>query len=333
MVLKLALVGYGYWGPNLARNFSKVKDSQLLYIVDMDEKKRRKAMDDYPQIETYEKLEDVLDKVDAVIVATPPKTHFAVVKQALNAGKHVLVEKPVTTSLAEAKELKEIATKKKLVLMVDYTFIYVDYVRYIKQLMDKGELGSIGALYFQRQGIEFLRRDVNVVEDLLPHDISMLVYWMGEKAAKPRKITAGGKSHYIKGVEDEAVAYLDYGDFTATMLVSSLSPVKIRNVMVVGDRKMAEYDDVKVSGKVEVHDKEIKTPLEAPSNYWEFMVQYNKGSITVPYINAREPLSNMASHFVDCASHNKKPDTDISFGLIVTELMEKINEAVKASAK
>ena len=333
MTVKLALVGYGYWGPNLARNFTRAKGAELLYIVDSDEKKRAKASEEYRWIKTAPSLQDVLGDVDAVVIATPPKTHYALAKAALEAGKHVLVEKPVTTNSNDAKELERLSKQKKLVLMVDHTFIYVDQVRYIKGLLDRGELGTVNSLHFQRQAIDFLRRDVNVVEDLMTHDISMLIYWMGEKASKPLNITASGKSHFIKGIEDEAIAYLDYGDFTATLIASSLSPVKIRKVMLVGDRKMAEFDDVKVSGKVEVHAKEIKAPLEAPSNYWDFIVQCTPGSTTIPYIASREPLFNMAAHFIDCAEHNKTPDTDISFGVKVTELMERINERVRTSSR
>jgi predicted dehydrogenase len=330
MAIDVALVGYGYWGPNLARNLSRTKGAHLQYIVDSDEKKRRKAMEEYSQIETASSLDEVLKEVDAIVIATPPKTHFAIAKTALEAGKHVLVEKPVTHTLDEAKELAKIVQSRKLTFMVDYTFIYGDYVRYIKTLLDKGELGALHAFYFQRQAIDFLRRDVNVVEDLMTHDISMLVYWLGEKAAKPHKVIAAGKSHFIKGVEDEAIAYLDYGDFTATLIASSLSPVKTRKVSILGDKKMAEFDDMKVAGKVEVHEKEIKAPLEAPANYWDFIVQCNPGSTIIPYVKSREPLANMTSHFLECIEQGKKPDTGISFGVAVTELTEKINERMKA---
>ncbi|MDO8339047.1 MAG: Gfo/Idh/MocA family oxidoreductase [Candidatus Burarchaeum sp.] len=332
MTIRLALVGYGYWGPNLARNFSRIKGAELRYIVDLDAKKRGRAAEEYPFIKVVASFEEVLPDVDAVIIATPPKTHFALAKLALNAGKHVLIEKPVTTNVEDAKELAKLAQEKKLTLMIDYIFIYGDYVRYLKGLLDKGELGTLHAFQFQRQAIEFLRRDVNVVEDLMTHDVSMLFYLLGEKAAKPRKITAVGKSHFIKGVEDEAIAYLDYGDMTVTLIVSSLSPVKMRKVMILGDKKMAEFDDMKVAGKVEVHEKEIKGPLEAPANYWDFIVQCNPGSTIIPYVKAREPLANMASHFIDCIEKGKKPDTDISFGLLVTDLIERINAQVKGSA-
>ncbi|VVC03239.1 UDP-N-acetylglucosamine 3-dehydrogenase [Candidatus Burarchaeum australiense] len=332
MAVRLVLVGYGYWGPNLARNFSKAKGAELRYIVDLDAKKRERAAEEYPFIKVVSSFEEVLPDVDAVIIATPPKTHHALAKLALEAGKHVLVEKPVTTNVEDARELAKLAHEKKLTLMVDYTFIYGDSVRYLKTLLDKQELGTLHAFQFQRQAIEFLRRDVNVVEDLMTHDVSMLVYWLGEKAAKPRRLTAVGKSHFIKGVEDEAFAYLDYGDLTVTLMVSSLSPVKLRKVMILGDRKMAEFDDVRVAGKVEVHEKEIKGPLEAPATYMDFVVQCNPGSTIIPYIKSREPLANMASHFIDCIGSGKKPETDISFGLVVTDLIERINEQVKGSS-
>ncbi|RLG20254.1 gfo/Idh/MocA family oxidoreductase [Candidatus Micrarchaeota archaeon] len=329
MVLKLALVGYGYWGPNLARNFSKLPDAEVHYVVDSDEKKRERAKKEYPHAHTSASLEQVLSKVDAVLIATPPKTHFALAKLALEAGKHILVEKPVTTTAKEARELEALAKEKNRIAMIDYTFIYVDHVRYIKKLLDSGEMGKIASFYFQRQGIDFLRRDVNVVDDLLPHDLSMLVYWMGEKATRAKTVLAAGKSHFITEIEDEAISYLDFGDFTASMLVSCLSPVKVRKVLIIGDKKMVEFDDTKLSDKVAVHDKEIRAPLEAPTSYWDFLVKCRRGSTTLPYVPSREPLANMAAHFVDCVKNKKKPDTDISFGVIVTELMERINNTVR----
>ena len=333
--MKLGIIGCGYWGPNLIRNFNSIPDSAVAYCADLDESRLKHIKGLYPKISTTRDYKDILNKkeINAVVIATPIETHYKIAKDALNANKHVLVEKPITNSSDEAKELIKIAEKNKKVLMVDHTFEYSTPVRKIKEIIDKNELGQIFTIDMIRVNLGLFQEKANVVADLAPHDISMLLYYLG---SMPLSVRAVGSSYIRDGIEDDAHINLLFKEkIMANLHVSWLDPCKIRRTTIVGNRKMLVFDDVLQEEKIKIYDKGVivqknnipKQPYY--DTYEQWALTYRSGDVHSPRIDNKEPLSVMASHFIDCIKNNKKPLTDGYSGLRVVKVLEAAQQSLK----
>lgn len=338
-MVKLGIIGCGYWGPNLVRNFNSVQNAEMTHCSDKDESRLSHIKGLYPKISVTKNYEDILvnKDVDAVVIATPIETHYQIAKDALNAGKHVLVEKPITNTSSEVKELIRLAEKRSRVLMVDHTFEYSSHVRKIKEIIGKGELGRIFTIEMIRVNLGLFQEKVNVIADLAPHDFSMLLYYLG---SMPLYVRATGKSYIRDGIEDDAHINLEFeGSIMANLHVSWLDPVKIRRTSIVGSKKMLVFDDVAQDEKLKIYDKGVsieKNNIPAQpyyDTYREWVLTYRSGDIYAPKVESKEPLNVMANHFVDCIISGKKPLTDGYSGLRVVKMLEAVQKSLKEDGK
>ena len=331
-MIKVAVIGCGYWGPNLIRNFIQIPESKVKYCCDLDEEKLKRIKSLYPEPKVTKNYKEVLNDptVEAVAIATPVYTHFELAKEMLEAGKHVFVEKPLTHTSQEARELIKLAKKKGKVLMVGHTFLYTAAVNKLKELIDSGELGDVLYISSQRRNLGLFQDDVNVVWDLGTHDISVILYLLnGRLEEKDCRIVATGQSHFLSENEDVAFITLNFADkVVANLHLSWLDPCKIRNMTVVGSRKMVVYDDIETLEKVKIYDKGVLVP-DSHNSFGEFQLSYRYGDITIPRLKQEEPLKVELSHFLDCIREGKKPLTDGENGYQVVRMIEKINESLK----
>ncbi|MFO7299810.1 MAG: Gfo/Idh/MocA family oxidoreductase [Actinomycetes bacterium] len=309
--VRIGLIGYGYWGPNLARNVSALAGDgvELAAIADRDAAQRMRAREAFPGVEVVEDGMALIQRpdVDAVVIATPVGSHHALARAALMAGKHVMVEKPLAATVAEAEELVTLADQKGLVLMVGHVFEYSDAVEYMKEVVDSGELGEILYIRSLRVNLGLYQRDINVLWDLAPHDLSIVNFLLGNE---PQAVSAVGRAHVTPGVEDIVNLNLHYESSPlVTVVVSWLDPRKIREMTVIGSRKMLVYDDVSAIEKIKIFDKGVDRP-SSYSSFGEFHYSYRYGDIVTPMIRIREPLSTECQHFVDCIRHGKSPRSD-----------------------
>jgi predicted dehydrogenase len=326
--LRVAIVGYGYWGPNLLRNYMDMPDVWVSWVCDARSAQLRKSSARYPAVPTTGDLDQVLGDpdVDAVVVATPISTHFPIAKAALEAGKHVFVEKPMTADTSQACELVRLANDKDLVLMVGHTFVFSPPVRAVKQIIDSGELGDIYFVATQRVNLGLHQKDVSVVWDLAPHDISILYYWLGEAA---ESVNTTGRGCIVPSIPDVAFINLRFpSGIVAEIQVSWLSPVKLRRTMVVGSQKMLVYDDTENVEKVKIFDHGVD--YKEPEDFGEFQLSYRTGDIISPKIQGTEPLFLEASHFVQCCRTGERPLTDGWAGLRVVASLEAAQASLDA---
>jgi len=326
--MTLAVFGYGYWGPNLVRNFTAIGQT-VKYVVDSSAAQRQKAEKAYPTVTATADAEVVLNDsdVDAIIIAIPVRYHYEIAKKALLAGKHALVEKPMTMTGDEADELIEIASKNKLVLMSDHTFLYTGAVKKIKALIEAGDLGDV--LYFDstRVDVGLFQSDVNVLWDLAPHDISILSYLINDK---PISVAATGKAHVGASRENIAFLTMNYNiDFIAHANVSWISPVKIRKVLIGGTKKMIVYDDIEPSEKVRVYDSGFEIKDIEEQN--KFKVDYRMGDVLIPKLDTTEALADMARDFVKAIESGGKhsPLSDMHLGALVVKTLEAAEKSIK----
>jgi predicted dehydrogenase len=319
--VKISLVGCGYWGPKLARNFSALEEVELQMLCDLEKKHLEQMQELYPHAKTTCDYTEVLSSgVDAVIVATPGKTHYLLVKAALEAGKHVLVEKPMTTSLAECEELSNIAREKNLILLVGHTFEYSTAVHTIKTILNSGELGKILYIDSVRGNFGTFRSDVNVIWDLAIHDIS-IIYFLLKK--RPRAVSAYGKSciSQNKALSDVAVLILDFpGDILFTIRVSWIEPVKIRRMTVVGTEKILVYDDT-APNPVVVYAPTISDSYHL-NNGSNFQSTYCDSQIQPYSVEKIESLRIEAQHFIDCIKGRAQPRSSSLVGMEVIRILE-----------
>ncbi len=316
--LRIALVGYGYWGPNLARNFHQLPNAELRYVVDLSPELRQKAERLY-NCRTTADLEPVLadPEVDAVAIATPVRTHFALGRAALAAGKHLFVEKPLTMDVAEGRLLVDLAAEQQRVLMVGHVFEYNPAVRYIKQAIDQGELGDIYYLYSRRVNLGRVQSDVNALWSIAPHDISIALYLLGQM---PEAVRCQGASCLRGEVEDVIFLTLSFPDNVLCHVHASwLDPSKTREMTVVGSQKMIVYDDVSAEGKVRVYDKGAFRKGDV--TYGDFQYKLHSGDILIPRLDMREPLQEECAHFVECINTGRRPLTDGENGLRVLRVL------------
>ncbi len=324
-MLGLAIVGTGYWGKNLVRNFNGIKGASLEYLCDANVDTVGRLAGLYPGVAVETSFQRVLDNrnVDATVIATPAATHFALASQALEAGKHVFVEKPICLEPGEAFKLVRLAREKKRVLMVGHLLEYHPGVRWIKNHMD--ELGHIYYLYSQRLNLGIVRKDENAWWSLAPHDISVILYLLG---ATPETVTARGAEYLRPGVADVVFATLRFGDGKmAHIHVSWLDPHKSRKFTLVGDRKMITFDDTEASEKIKVFDKGANLdPMDA--NYGDH-ITLRSGDVYLPRIDMTEPLKLECEHFVDCCLNDRTPMTDGMDGLRVVQVLAAAQESMR----
>ena len=323
----VGIVGCGYWGPNLIRNFLNNKNCGQVICCDLDQTKLEQIQGRYPSLKLTPHYQDLVgsNQVDAVAIATPVNTHFQLARDALQAGKHVFVEKPFTCKAAEAQELIELAEKKKLTLMVGHTFEYSPPVVKIGELISEGALGDIYFISSSRVNLGLHRKDVSVIWDLASHDFSILFSWL---KTVPLRITALGKDYVQRGIPDVAFINMEFpSGCLAHVEVSWLAPSKLRRTAVIGSEKMLVYDDTEVMEKVKIYDKGVD--YKDPGSFGEFQLSYRSGDIISPRLDNYEPLGVEVSHFFDCIWNGKKPRTDGLSGLRVVQALEAAQKSLE----
>jgi len=329
--ISIGVVGCGYWGPNLLRNFAENDSAELRWLCDTDEARLAAMGRRYPAAQTagdYQKL--LADpRLDAVAIVTPVATHFQIARQALLAGKHVLVEKPLTATATEAEELIDLARRNGRTLMVDHTFVYTGAVRKMKEVVQSGELGEL--LYFDsvRINLGLFQRDINVVWDLAPHDLSIMDYLIERQ---PDGLSAIGSCHIEKGIENIAYLILHFpDDFIAHFHFNWLAPVKIRHTLIAGSRKMILYDDIEPTEKVRVYDKGVSTNRTGPDREADYqtLVSYRTGDVWAPKLDTTEALRHVVAEFLDSIRAARQPLTDGAAGLRVVRLLEAAQRSIK----
>jgi predicted dehydrogenase len=320
-MIGIGVIGYGYWGPNLARNFAESKDCALVAISDMKAELAEKAARRYPGISVTPDHQALIKnpKVDAVVIATPVATHHALALAALRAGKHVLVTKPLASTAAQCAELIDEAARRKLVLMVDHTFVYTGAVRRIQKLISKGELGDVYYYDSVRVNLGLFQKDVDVTWDLAVHDLSIMDYVL---ARKPRAVSATGMAHVPKAQPNTSYMTLFFDDTLIGHIHANwLSPVKIRRTLIGGSKRMIVYDDIEPSEKVKIYDKGI-TVEDGPKNFYQQLVSYRSGDMRAPHFDIAEALGVEVKHFVECVTKAARPITDGEAGLRTIRVLE-----------
>jgi len=326
-MIKMAVIGYGYWGPNLVRNFSSVAGANVTVVCDLNPKRLDEVKLRYPSVETTVQFEDVLNDpaIDAVAIATSVRTHYEFARKALEHGKHVLIEKPLTASVSEAECLLDLAAKRNLRLMVDHTFVYTGAVRKMKELVENGTLGDLYYLDSVRINLGLFQRDVNVLWDLAPHDIAIMDNLITEL---PVSVCATGACHLGNGIEN--VAYLSVyfnSGLIAHFHNNWLSPVKIRSMLVGGKKKTILYDDMEVSEKIKVYDRGVD--LTTADGVRDALISYRLGDMWAPRLDTTEALSRMAGEFVAAIKDGRPPLTDGQSGLNVVRILEAAEMSIK----
>ncbi len=314
----IGVIGAGYWGPNLIRNFHEIENSRVLWVADLSKSNLEKFSRRYPQVKTTSDYQEVLadENVRAVVVATPAVTHFKIAKAALEAGKDVLVEKPLTCSVEDSEALVALARERDLILMVGHLMVYHPAIQFIKSLIEKNELGRIYYLYSTRVNLGKVRTEENTLWNFAPHDVSMILYLLG---IAPEKVSASGAAYLQKGIEDVAFMTLHFPDqILAHCHVSWLDPHKVRRLTVVGDKKMVVFDDT-AGAEVRIYDKGVDK-VQTYETYGESLT-IRSGDINIPRLPAREPLKEECSHFLSCVKDRKKPLTDGISGLEVLKVL------------
>jgi predicted dehydrogenase len=324
----IAVVGLGYWGPNWIRNLNQVQRAERLVACDMDRERLERIGHMYPGIELMSSLDDVLDdpEIEAAVVATPVGTHYPIAHQLLEAGKSVLVEKPLATSVAQGEDLVRVARSNRAVLMVGHTFEYSAPVLKLAEVIASGELGEIFYITSTRANLGLFQRDVNVAWDLATHDISIILMLMGRT---PDAVSCQGRSHYREGVEDVAMLELHFsGNVIAFIHVSWLDPNKIRRTTIVGSRKMLVYDDTDPHEKVRIYDKGVSVQRYYDT-YADFQLSYRYGDVHSPRVEETEPLRVECEHFINCIEHGQEPRTDGLVGIRVVSVLEAANQSLR----
>jgi len=331
--MKIGIIGCGYWGPNLVRNFNALDDVTVAAVSDLREERLKFLARLYPNIKLLTKnADDILHdkKIDAIVIATPVSTHFPLGMEALEHGKHLLMEKPMTATTEQAEVLIETAEKKNLVLMVDHTFIYTGAIRKIKEIVDSGELGEIYYFDSVRINLGLFQHDVNVIWDLAPHDVAIMDYLLGKK---PEAISATGVAHFDEGIENTAYISIIYKKpLMGHIHVNWLAPVKVRKTLICGSKKMIVYDDVEPSEKVKVYNKGVDY-IKKREEAYDILVQYRTGDMMAPRLEMTEALNLISREFVDSINEKRKPLTDGVAGLNAVRILEAANKSLRSGGK
>lgn len=326
-MLNCAILGFGYWGPNLVRNFNAVSECKVKYVCDFRDERLALVNKQYPNIITTKDFDAVLNdsEIDAVIIATPVFTHFELAKKALLKGKNVLIEKPMTSTSKEALELYEISLKVNKLLMVDHTFLYTGAVQKMKQLIDSETIGNVKYFDSTRINLGLFQPDINVLWDLAPHDISILNYLIKET---PYSVNATGVSHTNNGIENIAYLTVNYkSGFIAHFNCSWTSPVKLRTMLIGGDKKMVLFNDLEPTEKIKVYDTGYNYKSDEEKR--RILVDYRAGDVNIPMVDSKEALFGMASDFINSIKNNTKPVSDFESGLSVIKILEASQLSIK----
>jgi predicted dehydrogenase len=324
-MIRIGVIGFGYWGPNIVRNFQGLRDCRVVAVCDKDPGALRRAMDAYPSLKHMDDPSQLLEsaEIDAVAVITPVWTHFDLAKKALQNGKHVFIEKPFTSNSAQAEELIELAEKKHLKIMVDHTFLFTGAVRKIRQLVDDDVLGRLYYYDSTRVNLGLFQHDVNVIWDLASHDLAIMDFLI---RAKPQGISATGAKH-LNAHEDVAYITVYFPDnVIAHINVNWLSPVKVRTTLLGGEKKMLVWNDLEADEKLKVYDRGIQ--VSNGSGVYELLVSYRTGDMWSPKIEQSEALKFESAHFVDCILNDKLPITNGGAGLRIVRMLEAANQSV-----
>ena len=330
--MKIAVIGCGYWGPNLVRNFIQSNKVRELTCCDLDQTRLDRMKNLYPSLKVLSDYKELFKKsdLDAVAIATPVKTHHPIAKDFLDQGKHVFIEKPLTHSYDTALDLVKLAEEKQRVLMVGHTFEYTAAVNKIKEIVENGELGKILYVSCIRVNLGLFQPDINVVWDLAPHDISMITYILGEP---PVSVNSQGKAHFRPDIEDVATTTLNFRNGVIAFIHNSwLDPNKIRRTTIVGTKRMLVYDDIEPQEKIKIFDKGVDVPPYYDT-YAEFQFSYRYGDIRSPRIDDYEPLKKECEHFLLCIKNGKCPLSDGYSGLKVVSILEAASKSLKLKGK
>lgn len=330
--VSVGITGYGYWGPNLARNFDGMPGTKVSAVCDSSPDRLDQVRVNQPQAARFGEFVAMLrhPDLDAVVVATPASTHHALAKAALLAGKHVLVEKPMASSAAECEELIRIAADKKLTLMVGHTYLYSEAVLEIFRTIETGEIGDLRYINCQRLNLGLFQQDINVVWDLAPHDLSIILRAM---KGLPGIVNCQGHAHINPAVEDVANISLTFpGKRFASVQNSWLEPRKVRQMTFVGSRKMIVYDDLEPREKIRIYDARVDCPRHY-NDFAEFQYSYHYGECRIPYLEQREPLRNMCAHFIDCVRRDSIPETCGTSGMEVVKVLEACTASLRGQGQ
>jgi predicted dehydrogenase len=326
-VLNVALIGYGYWGPNLFRNFNNNDQCRVKYVFDSRPERLAGLAKQYPSVKIDATYDAILadGELDAILIATPVHTHHPLAKKALTAGKHVLVEKPLALSSEEGLELRDLAARSKKVLMVDHTFLYTGAVQKMKELVDNGSIGKITYFDSTRINLGLFQPDINVLWDLAPHDISILNYLVAEQ---PYSVNATGISHTHNGIENIAYLTVNYNsDFIAHFACSWSSPVKIRTTLIGGDKKMLLFNDLEPTEKIRIYDTGYSHKTEEEQR--RVLVDYRVGDVYLPKVGMKEALAELANDFLAAIQQGKKPLSDIDSAIKTLRILDAAQQSIK----
>jgi predicted dehydrogenase len=325
--VNIGVIGCGYWGPNLIRNIAELPSGNLVAVADARPERLKHIKSLYPFVQITENYQDLFSMgIDAVIIATPPHTHYEIASDCLKHGINCLVEKPLTLNSADAEALIKLADERGLVLMVGNTFEYNSAVEMMKQIIDSGELGEVFYINAVRTNLGLFSTRHNVMWDLAPHDISIVLYLLGQD---PLNVTAMGRSSIYKGVEDLVYMHMNFAnDLIAHVHVSWLDPNKVRNITVVGSKKMAVYDDIEPLEKIKIYDKGVDAPPYADT-FAQFQFSYRYGNVVIPYIKFTEPLRVECQHFIDSIVNKTTPRSDGVVGLRIVKILEAADWSLK----
>lgn len=328
--INVGIIGCGYWGPNFVRNFAQMKGVAVKYVCDLDRNRMAHIKKSYPEIKTTQNYFDIINdqEVNAVVVATAANAHYRIAKDALLNDLNILVEKPIATNIKEAEELVEIAKQRNKILMVGHTFEYNPGIRKLKEIVDSGQLGRIYYLYSRRTNLGPIRKDVNAMWDLAPHDISIFNYLLG---VLPLSVRASGERYLAHDLYDVCFISLDFPDnVLAHLHVSWLDPKKVREIVVVGSKKMAFFDDLNINTPISVYDKSAvkKRFKQEYDSFEEFQMIVKNGSVRTPKIKKAEPLKLECRHFIDCIQKRSACLTDGQDGLAVLGVLTAIEKSL-----
>lgn len=330
-MIKVGIIGYGYWGKNLVRNFNHLNICELKIVCEIDERKHTAFKTLYPTIKMVTDMSILFEDqdIDAIVVATPVYSHFEISKQALLHDKHVLVEKPLTNSFEQAQELLQLAQQKGKLLMVDHTFLYTGAVRYLKKVVERGDLGNLNYIDSTRINLGLFQHDVNVLWDLAPHDISICTHLLN---VQPISVQATGISHTSTGLEDIAYLIIKFeNNIIAHFNCSWISPVKVRMMLIGGDRKMVVYNDTEPTEKIKIYDSGFNIETDEDKN--RIIADYRVGDIYVPKIDMTEALSLMSRDFITSILHQSQPLSSADLGLKVVRILDAAQQSIQQNSQ
>jgi len=331
-MINVGVVGVGYWGPNIIRNFHAHQETDVKMCADLNKKRLDFINSNFPAIKTTTDYKEILqdNDIDLVAVCTPVFSHYEIAKAALEAGKHVLIEKPMTSTSAQGEELLEIADKKGLRVFVDHTFLFTGAVMKMKEVIDSGELGDLYYFDSVRVNLGLFQHDVNVIWDLAPHDISIMQYLLNQK---PECVMATGSDHLNNGLEDVAYLTVYYPNkLIAHIHANWLSPVKVRQTLLAGRKKMIVWDDTEPSEKIRIYDKGVEVVKTADQVY-NMLIQYRTGDMYCPKLESIEALKAEVGHIVNCIDSGESSIISGETGLTVVKILEASNESIKNRGK